>query len=102
MDQQTSQNRRISKRIPTNLGMRLYAYGRLVASGITVDMSEHGLKLRIQQDLSADELAPGKHLDVMLKYMGQTPAEQWLPISVVRTWEEGIAARFVGVEAHAA
>lgn len=102
MDQRTSQERRISKRIRTNLGMRLYAYGKLVADGVTVDMSEHGLMLRIQQDYSDDELAPGKHLDVMLKYLGQTPAEQWLPIRVVRKWEEGIAARFIGVEGHAA
>lgn len=102
MEQRTNQERRISRRTPTNLGMQLYAYGTLVASGMAVDMSEHGLMLRIEQDYSADELAPGKHLDVVLKYLERTPAEQWLPISVVRSWEGGIAARFVGVEAHAA
>ncbi|MDD5390238.1 MAG: PilZ domain-containing protein [Gallionellaceae bacterium] len=102
MDQQTSQERRISKRISTNLDMRLYAYGNLVASGMTVDISEHGLRLCIQQDYSADELAPGKHLDVVLHDLGRIPAEQWLPIMVVRNWEEGIAASFIGVEARAA
>lgn len=101
MEQRTSQERRISQRTPTHLDMRLYAYGTLVASGMTVDMSEHGLMLRIEQDDFADELAPGKHLDVVLIYLDRTPAEQWLPISVVRVWTGGIAARFVGVEAHA-
>lgn len=102
MDQWTSQERRISPRIPTHLDMRLYAYGALVASGMTVDMSEHGLMLRIEQDDFADELAPGKHLDVVLRYLERTPAEQWLPISVVRIWAGGIAARFIGVEPCAA
>lgn len=102
MDQWTSQERRISPRTPANLDMRLYAYGALVASGMTVDMSEHGLMLRIEQDYSADQLAPGKYLDVVLQDLEQPPTEQWLPISVVRIWAGGIAARFIGVESCAA
>lgn len=98
MEQRTGLERRISQRIPMTLGMHVYAYGMLVASGMTVDMSEHGLLMRIRQDYSDDELDPGRHLDVMLEYPGQIPAERWLPIRVVRKCEEGIAARFIGVE----
>lgn len=91
MDLLTGMERRTCKRTPTTLGMRVYAYGMLIANGMTVDLSEQGLLLRIQQDYSDDELDPGKHLDVMLEY-----SEQWLPIQVVRKWEDGIAARFIG------
>ena len=90
--------RRMSERIPTTLGIQVYAYGMLVASGMAVDISEHGLLILIQHDYSDDEFDPGKHLDVMLKYSGQKPADQWLPIRVVRKWEGGIAACFIGVE----
>lgn len=98
MTQQAGQERRMSPRIPMERGMHIYAYGMLIASGITVDMSKHGLLIRIEQDYSDDELDPGKHLDVMLEY---APAEEWLPIQVVRKWEEGIAACFVGTQAQA-
>jgi hypothetical protein len=101
MDQQSGWERRISQRFPTNLDMRVYAYGMLVAIGMAVDMSEHGLRLRIQQDYSDDELIPGKHLDIMLNYLEQLPTERWFPVRVVRSWEEGIAAVFVGVMAQA-
>lgn len=90
--------RRMSQRMPMTLGMQVYAYGMLIASGMTVDMSEHGLLLRIQQDFSADELDPGKYLDVMLECAEQFQAARWLPIRVVRKWEEGIAARFIGAD----
>jgi hypothetical protein len=96
MTQQSGQERRMSPRIATQRGMRLYAYGMLVASGVTVDMSEHGMLIRIEEDYSDDELDPGKHLDVMLEY---SPAEEWLPIQVVRKWEAGIAACLVGMQA---
>lgn len=101
MDRPADMERRESERIPTALDMQVYAYGSLVANGVTVDMSAHGLLLRIQQDYSDHELDPGKHLDVMLRYAGPVPTEQWLPVRVVRTWEDGIAARFVGEQAHA-
>lgn len=89
----------MSPRIPMTLSMRVYAYGMLVANGMTVDMSEHGLMLRIEQDFSAGELGPGKHLDVMLEYVDRIPARHWLPIMVVRNCEAGVAARFLGVAA---
>jgi hypothetical protein len=79
------------------LGMQVYAYGMLIASGQTVEMSEHGLLLRIERDCSEDGLDPGKHLDVMLEATDDF-AERWLPILVVRKWAHGIAAQFVGVE----
>jgi hypothetical protein len=99
MKQQSGLERRMSNRIPTTLGMQVYAYGVLVASGVSVEMSEHGLLIRIQHDYSADELDPGKHLDVMLEPSLEIPSERWMPIRVVRKWEEGIAARFIGVDA---
>lgn len=98
---QKVQERRMSERIPTNLGMQIYAYGMLVASGMTVDMSEHGLLMRVEQDYSDDELDPGKHLDVMLEYSDQMPAQQWFPIKVVRKCEKGVAACFIGVATQA-
>lgn len=98
MNQQTGQERRMSERIPTTLCMRVYAYGMLVASGKTVDMSEHGLMMSIEQDYSDDELDPGKHLDVMLAASCEYAAARWLPVRVVRKWEAGIAARFVGMD----
>lgn len=98
MDQQTGRERRMSPRISTALNMRVYAYGMLVANGMTVDMSEHGLMLRIEQDFTGDQLDPGKHLDVMLEYEDRIPARHWLPIMVVRNCEAGIAARFLGVD----
>ncbi len=101
MDQQPGMERRMSRRIPTTLELRLYAYGLQVASGTTVDMSEHGLLMRIQHDFSDDQLEPGKHLDVMLVYNGQTPAERWLPIRVVRKCSEGLAASFIGAATQA-
>jgi hypothetical protein len=104
MSQWPGMERRLSERIPTSLGVHIYAYGVLVARGITLDMSEHGLLMRIQQDYSDDQLDPGKHLDVMLEYVGLTPEEhwlqQWLPIRVVRKFAEGIAASFIGAEPH--
>lgn len=87
--------RRMSKRIPMSVGLRVYAYGMLVATGMTVDMSEHGLCMRIEEEFSEDEFAPGKHLDVMLD---ESPANQWLPIRVVRQWQDGVAASFIGLE----
>lgn len=101
MDQRTGRERRMSGRIPTTLGMQIHAYGMLVASGMSVDMSEHGLLVRIEQDYSTDELDPGKHLDILLECTGQEPAQQWWPIQVVRKWEAGIAVRFLGVAAGA-
>ena len=97
MNQLTGRERRMSPRIPTLLEMRVYAYGVLVASGETVDMSEHGLLLHIHRDMSDDELDPGKHLDIMLVHAEQDPAERWLPIQVVRKWRDGIAASFIRV-----
>jgi len=96
MKQQSGLERRMSNRIPTTLGMQVYAYGVLVASGVSVDMSEQGLLIRIEQDYSDHELDPGKHLDVMLEPSQDIPT--WMPIRVVRKWEEGIAARFIGVD----
>ena len=101
MNQQPSLERRMSKRIPTALCLQIFAYGMLVAKGVTVDMSEHGLMFLIQEDYSDDELEPGRHLDVMLEYPGRVPAQRWLPITVMRKWDEGIAARFVGVATQA-
>lgn len=95
MTQLSGQERRMSQRIPTTRCMHIYAYGMLVASGVSVDMSEHGLLIRIEQNYADDELDPGKHLDVMLEY---SPAEEWLPIQVVRKWKDGIAACFVGMQ----
>ena len=89
--------RRMSQRVPMTIGMQVYAYGMLIASGQTVEMSEHGLLIRIERDCSEDGLDPGKYLDVMLEASEQF-AERWLPIRVVRKWTEGIAAKFVGVE----
>jgi hypothetical protein len=104
MSQWPGKERRLSERIPTSLGFHLYAYGRLVASGTTVDMSEGGLLMKIQQDQADDELEPGRHLDVMLEYVGQNPEEkwlqEWLPIRVVRKSGDGVAASFIGVETH--
>lgn len=89
--------RRMSQRVPMTIGMQVYAYGMLIASGQTVEMSEHGLLIRIERDCSEDGLDPGKHLDVMLEAADDI-AERWLPIRVVRKWTYGIAAQFVGVE----
>jgi hypothetical protein len=101
MVQQTGLERRMSQRASTALSMQVYAYGMMIASGISVEMSAHGLLIRIERDYSDDELAPGKHLDVMLASDQLEAAElmscRWLPITVVRKWEEGIAARFIGV-----
>jgi hypothetical protein len=94
--QQTSQERRSSLRVPTTLSMQVYAYGMLVASGFSVEMSDHGLSIRIEQDYSNDELDPGRNLDVMLQAGLPEPRERWLPIKVVRKWDQGIAARFIG------
>jgi hypothetical protein len=88
----------MSQRIPTALALRVYAYGALVASGKTVDMSEHGLLLHIQQDLSNDQLDPGKHLDILLDLAEVNPADCWVPIKVVRKWRDGIAAHFIRAE----
>ena len=97
MEQHNGLERRMSQRMPMALGIKVYAYGTLVASGMTVDMSEHGVLLRIQQDFSDDELDPGKHLDVMLECTEEASKEKWLPIKVVRKCEGGIAASFVGL-----
>ncbi len=95
MPHPTGTERRMSERIPMTVGLRVYAYGMLVATGMTVDMSEHGLCMRIGEDFSTDELGPGKHLDVMLD---ESPANQWLPVRVVRKWRDGVAACFIGME----
>ncbi len=87
--------RRMSHRIPMSVGLHVYAYGMLVASGTTVDMSEHGVLMRIHEDYSDDELRPGKHLDVVLE---DAPAGQWLPIRIVRKGNGEVAACFIGVE----
>lgn len=97
MKPQPGQERRLSQRNPACMPMQVYAYGMLVASGVAVEMSEHGVQIRIHHDYSDDELDPGKHLDVMLESTESSLGEQWLPICVVRKWEAGIAARFVGV-----
>lgn len=86
--------RRSSQRIPMSVGVHVYAYGMLVARGVTVDMSEHGLLMRIQQDYSDDSFTPGRHLDVLLE---DAPPGQWLPITVVRKDKLGVAACFIGV-----
>jgi len=98
MDQRPGLERRRSERIPATLDMQIYAYGVLMASGVTVEVSDHGLLIRIEQDYSADELDPGKHLDIMMEPLEGVCAEQWLPVTVVRKWEEGIAARFIGMD----
>lgn len=98
MSRRLGLERRMSQRIPMTVDLHIYAYGMLVASGITVDMSEHGVLMRIQQDYSDDELHPGKHLDVVLK---DAPAGQWLPIQVVRKMDGEVAACFIGVEPQA-
>ena len=97
MNLQPGQERRMSNRIPTSIGMQVYAYGMLVASGVAVEMSDHGLQIHIRQDYSDDELDPGKHLEVMLESTEMMPSEQWLPIRVVRKLEVGFAAQFIGV-----
>lgn len=95
---QTGMERRLSERIPTIIGMQVYAYGMLIAHGESVDMSGHGLLMRIKQDYSADELDPGKYLEVMLEACDSPATDRWLPIRVVRKWEHGIAARFIGLD----
>lgn len=94
---QSTQERRMSHRVPMAIDIQVYAYGMLIASGQTVEMSEHGLLLRIERDCSEDGLDPGKHLDVML-VASDDFAERWLPIRVVRKWPHDIAAQFVGIE----
>jgi len=91
--------RRMSQRIPKCIAMQIYAYGMLIASGETVEMSEHGLLMRVEHDYSDDALDPGKHLDIMLETDPDPSAECWLPIKVIRKWEHGIAAQFIGVDA---
>lgn len=95
MNQSSAQERRMSPRTPTSLDLRIYAYGALVATGKTVDMSNHGLLLHVHQDVANDELAPGKHLDILLDILGENPADCWLPIQVVRKWRDGIAAHII-------
>lgn len=97
MTQQSGRERRMSPRKSMVMAMRVYAYGVLVASGKTVDMSEHGLLLRIHEDYSDDELDPGKHLDVQVEDLEQRDADRWLPIKVVRKCSGGIAAHFIRV-----
>jgi len=92
---QNGPERRLSDRIPTIIGIQIYAYGMLIANGQTVDISDRGLLMRIEQDFSDDELHPGKYLDILLV----SPPERWLPIKVVRQCERGIAALFIGVDA---
>lgn len=96
MTQQFCPERRMSQRIPMAVGMHIYAYGMLVASGATIDMSEHGLLMRIDQDYSDDQLEPGKHLDIVLE---DAPPEQWMPVLVVRNDDSGIAACFLAAHA---
>jgi hypothetical protein len=95
MNLQSGRERRMSPRNPRVMAMRVYAYGVLVASGKTVDMSEHGLLLHIHEDFSDTELDPGKHLDVQLEGVEQPDADRWLPIKVVRKCSGGIAANFI-------
>ena len=97
MNLQAGRERRMSDRIPTSIAMQVYAYGMLVANGVAVEMSEHGLQIRIQQDFSDDALDPGRHLDIMLETTEVTLSDRWMPIRVVRKWEEGIAACFVRI-----
>lgn len=87
----------MSPRNALALDIRVYAYGVLVASGKTIDISEHGVLLHIQDDYSADELDPGKHLDVQLAVFAWQESERWLPVKVVRKCGAGIAAHFIGV-----
>lgn len=95
MNQQIGLERRSSVRMPMSLDMRVYAYGMLIASGKTVDMSAQGMLLHIQQDYSDGELDPGKYLDIQLEQVEQRTAEQWLPTRVVRKCREGIAVRLI-------
>jgi hypothetical protein len=80
------------------VGMHVYAYGVLVACGIVVDMSESGLRLSVVEDFSDDQLDPGKHLDIVME---DAPAEQWMPVQVVRKWDDGFAASFIGAQTEA-
>lgn len=98
MTQQNGRERRMSPRNPMVMDMRVYAYGVLVASGRTVDMSEHGLLLHIHEDVSDNDLDPGKYLDVQLDGIEQRDADRWLPIKVVRKCSGGIAANFIRVD----
>ncbi len=91
----TGPERRLSERIPVIVGMHAYAYGMLVASGVVIDMSEHGMRLDVLEDYSDDQLDPGKHLDIVME---DAPPEQWMPVRVVRKWDDGFAARFIGVD----
>jgi hypothetical protein len=91
----TGPERRLSDRVSAIIGIQVYAYGMLIANGKTVDISDRGLLMRIEQDYSDDQLHPGKHLDILLV----SPPEKWLPIKVVRKCERGIAALFIGVDA---
>ncbi len=91
----SAQERRMSPRTPTSLDLRIYAYGALVATGKTVDMSNHGLLLHVHEAIDNDELDPGKHLDILLDILGGNPADCWLPIKVVRKWRDGIAAHII-------
>lgn len=87
--------RRRSVRTPTSMGVQVYAYGMLVAHGTTVDMSEHGMLLRILEDLSGGELQAGKHLDVLLENPAAEPADNWRPVQVVRCDASGLGAQFL-------
>jgi hypothetical protein len=98
MQQPSVPERRTSERIPMAVGVQAYAYGSMVASGMTVNMSETGVLLRIERDCSGDELEPGKHLDILLE---DSRTWDWLPVKVVRRLGDYIAACFIGVE-HAA
>lgn len=99
MEPISGRERRMSPRIPTKLGLQVYAYGMLVAVGVTVDVSNHGLLMLIEKDFSDDALNPGKHLDIVLDDYGRVAEPRWMPIMVMRKWDGGVAARFVGVEA---
>lgn len=99
MNRSSAQERRMSPRIPTSLDLRIYAYGALVATGKTVDMSHHGMLLHVHRVMSDDELDPGKHLDIQLDILGVSPTDCWLPIKVVRKWRDGIAAHIIRPDA---
>lgn len=93
------QERRMSERVPTSIGLSVYAYGAMVARGRAVDMSEHGMRIQIERDFSGDALSPGRHLDVLL---ADAASERWLPLTVVRQWRDGFAGQFLGVTRRAA
>ena len=85
--------RRLSERIPVIVSMHAYAYGVLVASGVVVDMSAHGLRLDVLEEYADDEIEPGRQLNIVME---DAAPDQRMPVLVVRKWDEGFAASFLG------